>query len=235
MRGLLALIITGLIIGGIFQAGAGYRAYLAIQDVARSVEQEEVPHNDPWGRNMLVLGDSFALGAGAKDPAKDSIASRIAAARQIANVENYAEPGAGAADMASQAERAERTHYDVIVIQVGANDLLLFKSPEAVVKKLEPVLQAVAASSAKAYFLSFGDIAEPFPWPLSDWYHQKTLRYHHDLKALADRTGVTYVNLYDSPDKNPFLLESERYLARDRFHPSTEGYQLWYEKLVQAF
>ena len=235
MRVFLLLVATGLIFFAIFKGGSLYRAL----QVSGGLVKDTVAYKtegDPWGRSMLVLGDSTAMGVGASKP-EDSVAGRLATAENITHVENYAEAGATVADLEAQAASAQRKHYNIILVQIGANDIIRFHDEHEVGEKLAPILKAAIASSDKAYLMMVSDVgaAPIFPWPLSLWYNQASLRYHDVFKALAGKEGVIYVSLYEPPKTSPFVREPNVYLARDSFHPSSEGYRLWYEKLTQSF
>lgn len=233
MGGFFRLIILGLFLVILFEGGSILRSIQVSKELTRATRGYANNDKNPLGRSMLVLGDSTALGVGASRP-EESVAGRLADTRAITYTENYAKAGATAADIKEQMTRAERSHYDYILVQVGANDIIRFHSAMQAKAELEPVFKAILSSSDRAYFMFAGDMgAVPlFWWPLSSVYHQATLRYRDELHALAESVGITYVDLYDPPGYSVFSKEPDVYFAKDHFHPSSAGYAVWFEKLM---
>ena len=91
----------------------------ALIDSAHSFEARE------GALSILVLGDSTAVGIGALS--EENVAGRLAHALN-ASVENHAESGALSGDISAQLSSAARKRYDVVLIQVGANDVIRMRS-----------------------------------------------------------------------------------------------------------
>jgi len=182
---------------------------------------------------MLILGDSTAVGVGAA-AREDTVAGRIAALHPEWAVENYAVSGARIKDLKGQFAKAERDRYVLTVIHIGANDIIRFQSAPHAIADLEPALQLITSKSNKVIFLTAGNVggAKFFPSILNPFYHRRTLQYHAAFEALAERVGVSYVNLYTSPEEDLFLKDSGRYFSADGLHPSSEGYRLWFERIM---
>lgn len=185
------------------------------------------------GSSTLILGDSTGVGIGASR-SEDSVAGRIAAALPTHALENRAVSGARVADIGGQFHVAQRRRYALIVIQVGGNDIIRFRSAASAAGAIEPFLKEAKARADKVVFLSAGNVggAYLFPWVLRSLYQRLTLAYHAEFAAAAVRTGVTYINLYTPPDQDPFIQQPQIFLAADGLHPSSEGYRLWFEKLA---
>ena len=184
---------------------------------------------------MLVLGDSTAVGVGASKP-EDTVPGRIASLHPAWTVENYAVSGARIHDIPGQLARAERTEYELIFMQIGANDIIRFKNAADAARELAPHLEALRARGKKVVFITAGNIGATtfFPHMLRPYYHHATLRYHAAFEKLAERTGVTYVNLYTPPADDPFTKDPGLFLAEDGLHLSSEGYGLWFERVKSA-
>ena len=59
----------------------------------------------------------------------------------------------------------------------------------------------------------------------------RTLQFRDVFITTAAKYSVTYVDLYEDPSVDVFVLEPERYMALDGLHPSADGYGIWYAKL----
>lgn len=195
---------------------------------ARSYSQLGTNHD----KTLLVLGDSTGVGVGAMR-AEDSVAGRLASAIDATYVENRAVSGAVVADIAEQFSSAALTKYDIILIQVGGNDIVRFHDPKVTAEKLSSSIRVAVAHSNKTILMSAGNVGATtnFPEPIRPWYTKLTLRFHDAFGAMAAKEGAIYVNLYESPENDPFRADPEKYLAIDGFHPSSEGYGLWFERL----
>ena len=107
----------------------GYE-YFRIQNliqVSAGLVAEVRPYENATGTvSVLVLGDSTAVGVGS--PSDESVAGRLGEYLH-ASVENHAVSGAVTADLPGQIAKAQKQHYDLILIQIGANDIIRFHSP----------------------------------------------------------------------------------------------------------
>lgn len=50
----------------------------------------------------------------------------------------------------------------------------------------------------------------------------------------AKQYNVTYIDLYEERNKDEFLKDPKKYFAKDMFHPSSDGYGLWYKKFKET-
>ena len=185
-----------------------------------------------FSKTLLVMGDSTGVGVGASRP-EDSVAGRLAVAMRATYVENRSVSGAMVADLATQMADVSRERYDTVLIQIGANDIVHFHNAQETADALLPFVQKAKMMSDEVIVISAGNMGAVtnFPFPIRLFYTNLTLKYHAAFTAMATKTGAVYVNLYTSPDKDPFKAHPEIYLAADGFHPSSEGYGLWFERL----
>lgn len=183
-------------------------------------------------RTLLVLGDSTGVGVGAILP-EDSVAGRLALSMQATYVENRAVSGAMVADIAGQIQEASLSHYDTVLIQIGTNDIVHFHSAQATADALLPSMQKAMSMAGTVILMSAGNVGAVtnFPEPIRPFHTRLNLEYHAAFAAMAAKVGATYVNLYASPEEDLFEMEPEVYLAPDGFHPSSEGYGLWFKRL----
>lgn len=180
-------------------------------------------------RAMLVLGDSTAVGVGASR-AEDSVPARVAAFIGASSVENYAQSGAQAHELASQRANAKLDHYELILIQIGANDVVRFHSAQEVSDEVERVIRSLPAASQVVLFMP-GDMGDTdtLPFFLNPFYTRLSIAYHAAYEQRSRALGITYVNLYEDPSREIFHNDRKTYFARDGFHPSSAGYGLWFD------
>jgi lysophospholipase L1-like esterase len=187
---------------------------------------------DDHSMDILVLGDSTGVGVGASRP-EDSIAGRLATLLGATYVENRAVSGAQVADMQVQLNEASLQKYNVILIQVGANDVTHFHSAKKSADTLAPIIEKASSLSKHVYVMLAGNVGATtnFPPPLRPIYTSLTLQYHQEFAKMAASEGATYINLYEPPATDPFTANPAKYLAEDGFHPSSAGYELWFGRL----
>jgi lysophospholipase L1-like esterase len=180
---------------------------------------------------MLVLGDSTAVGVGAARP-EESLAGLIANKESFGHVENYAMSGAVVADIAGQITKAKRSKYDFILIQIGGNDIIRFRSAASQAALLAVSLEKLPSAS-QTLLLTAGNVGGTtlFPLPMRPFYERLTLQYHEAFAEVAREKGIIYVNLYVPPAQDPFVQDPDIYLAKDGLHPSSAGYQRWFEQI----
>ena len=205
-----------------------------------SVSKELVNEATPFSyttnntrKTLLVLGDSTAVGVGATEK-MDSIPAKVAERIEATYVENYAVSGARVRDIESQLLQATQKKYDVILLQVGANDIVRFASRDEVSSSLESLLQDLSERADVVIFMSAGNVggAPIIPLPLRSFYTRLHLKYHEMFEKLSAQYGVRYINLYQSADTDPFIQEPKVYFAADSFHPSSAGYDIWFTMLA---
>ncbi len=187
-----------------------------------------------YRKGMLVLGDSTAVGVGADRP-EESVPGRVAAFIGATHVENYAVSGAGVEELPLQIKQAKNDSYSLVLIQVGANNILSFNNPKKIAPQLADILKTLPKAE-KVVVLCAGNVggATIFPRFVRFIHTRLTLKYHELFAKVVAEAGGVYVNLYEPRAKDPFLQDPERYLAADGLHPSSEGYGLWFEKVKAA-
>src|SRR4051812_3988360 len=78
--------------------------------------------SDDHTKSLLVIGDSTGVGVGASRP-EESIAGLLSSVMGATYTENVAVSGSVVADLAAQIERAQLEHYNMILVQIGANNI----------------------------------------------------------------------------------------------------------------
>lgn len=200
-----------------------------VQENAKAYEQH--PTNPTM--RILVAGDSTGVGTGARSP-QDSIAGRIGSDFPGAHISNISENGITLEVLRNKLYSLPKTEYNLIVIQIGSNDVTSFTSKQKVAEELKLVLDYAEEHSEKVIVLTAGNIglSPVFKFPLSNLITYRTLMVREIfMKEVGERSSVYYVDLFESADDDMFSTDIEKYYAPDYFHPSSEGYGVWYHSV----
>lgn len=210
----------------------GARFMSAIQR-SKVLAQKSVPFtlDKGPGFSMLVLGDSTAVGVGADKP-EDSVPARVAATQHATHVENYGVSGAIVDDLPIQITEAIQSSYDLILVQIGGNDITRLHPAVQTARMLVSILKALPPSK-QVVVISAGDVGAatiipPFFRPI---FTKLNLAYHAEFTKALTAEGYTYVNIHAFPDNYLFTSQPEIYLASDGFHPSSAGYGIWFNAI----
>lgn len=183
----------------------------------------------PHPFRLLVIGDSTAAGVGVQDPdhGLGGSLARVLADRTGRGVEWLAlgQAGATAKDLRARfLLKAMEEEYDVVFISIGANDILELRSRAAFRDDFRAILTALRDRSPEArivvanmpMFAWLTVIPNPLRWVLS--LHATNLQHAAQREVARDPAA------HMSP---PPPTYSAGFFARDRFHPSAEGYRDW--------
>jgi lysophospholipase L1-like esterase len=226
----------------------GYPIYAAIQEgkilMAEAVPYEQHPQSLASAsttasssiQQILVTGDSTAVGTGAKDN-KNSTGGRLGAVYPNAELTNVSENGLKLYGLVSKLNALPtNSHYDLVLIQIGANDVVRFTPLTQVQSELDTVLNWASIHSTHTIVLTAGDIglSPVFKFPLNIFVEQRTLKVRKIyMQEIAKYPSISYVDLFKYRQDEPFNTNVPLYYAPDHFHPSDAGYGLWFQS-VQA-
>lgn len=232
MTKIIFLFIGILIIGSWY--GAVLRRKIAVSDALISHTRLFTKDGNKDGISILVLGDSTAVGVGASRP-EDTVAARLATEVGAIYVENHAKSGAVVSDLMGQIELTTLPEYSYILIEIGGNDIIRFRSAKKAGESLDHMFQRLPKADHLIVH-SAGNVgaATFFPWFIRPFHTKLNLEYHAVFEDVARRHGATYVNLYEDPARDPFVRQPKVYLSADGLHPSSLGYALWFEKIRAA-
>ncbi len=198
--------------------------------VAAAQAYEQSPANPTM--RILVIGDSTAVGVGATP--ETSVAGRLGREFPNALIVNDSKSGRKLDEFLERLRARAQERYDLIVFQIGANDIVQ-RTPEKRVEELLGEALGIAETMAPhTLVMCAGNVglAPVFKWPLSSLYTARSrsvlTRYQHRIMAYPE---MRYVDLYNERKDEVFNMDIEKYYAADRFHPTGDGYGVWYEKL----
>ncbi len=176
-------------------------------------------------RSILVLGDSTAVGVGATP--ETSVPGRLSAYLD-ASVENYGISGARMADVLAQIESAKKEEYDLVLIQIGANDITHGSETTEVRMNLEKVLAQASLLSKRVIVLTAGKVGDAplIPWFARALLNSRTANVRDVFMETTSRYKTVYVDIY--AQELHFSNDIPRYYAPDQFHLSSDGYGEWF-------
>jgi lysophospholipase L1-like esterase len=189
--------------------------------------------SDVGSNTLLVIGDSTAVGVGASSP-KDSLPALVG--NYIgASVENHAVSGAVTSDMEAQLHEAQQSRYDMILIQVGANDIVGIDSLDAVNNQMQTLLADAQGYSSDVVLITAGRVGDApiFPIIIKPYLNSRAAELRSLFAASAASSGALYVDLSGAAS-DPFDNDPSKYYAADMFHPSSAGYALWFASAKDA-
>lgn len=209
-----------------------YRAIqisLGIQE--KAVAYQQFPDNPTM--KILVAGDSTGVGTGASSP-EESIAGRIGKDFPNASLRNISENGITTEELREKLERLDNSMYDLIVIQIGANDVTKFTPKTKIAREIKLVLGYAETHASSVILLTAGNmgLSPVFKAPFSNYITARTLVVREIFQSeAAARPSVTYIDLFKEAEDDTFSKDIDKYYADDLFHPSSEGYGVWYQDI----
>lgn len=177
---------------------------------------------------MVWLGDSTAAGVGAS-AADQAIPTRVARALdRPVELTSLAVSGDRVADVvADQLPAVAALHPDVVLVSIGANDVVHLTS-RSDFRATYRELAAAVPDGALLVLLGVPDMGAPprYLQPLRGIAALRGRQLDEITRAIADESGAVYVDI--AGQTGPTMRsDTDRYFAADRYHPSDDGYALW--------
>lgn len=182
-------------------------------------------------RAILVIGDSTGYGTGARTK-EESFAGMLGQLYPDYLIRNDSVNGRKIAG-AEKALSVVTEHYDLIIFQIAANDLLAGRQVDEVVADMERLVSKALKHANAVLVLTSGNIgaAPRFSGERAERYRSVSIAYTEAMVALVKNwEQVQFVPLYEDPSFDMFVKEPLLYMANDGLHPSSEGYKIWFEK-----
>jgi len=233
-------LLIGIIFGAIAVAVIAVIAYLVVDHgrflktiylIARISPFEQA---GTGAGSVLVIGDSTGYGTGATNK-RATIAGRIGTDFTDYKITNWSVNGDTFADATKRVREQLLVEYDLILLQLGGNDILQKRSVVEIEKDARTLFELLDGHTDHIVLISSGNVgtAPAFSGEEAQMYTELTRDYHERMEQLAaTHEQLTYVNLYQPPAEDPFSKQPDRYMAWDGLHPSDEGYGLWYASLA---
>jgi lysophospholipase L1-like esterase len=183
-------------------------------------------------KQVLFIGDSSALGTGADSPER-SVAGYLGQDFPDYQIDNLAVNGMKIEGLIAELKKLDEKKFDIVFIHIGGNDIVRFTPTKEFRQNLVMVLNEAKSISEKVIILHGGNVgtSKLFPW-FTRWIFTERTKYFRNIYLeLADSKQVFYIDMFMQVKQDPFYLEPEKYYAADNFHPSADGYQLWYRDI----
>ncbi len=193
----------------------------------------------PANFKVLFLGDSTAVGVGSGNP-RNSTAGWFSQDFPEAGIENISQSGLRLAGLRGKLKLVKTGPYDLIVIQIGANDIMHLTPLNAVDRDIRFVLKTLTPQARQIIFLHSGDVgtAPIFIWPFTWIFSKRSYQVRAIYQKAAQDTQAFYVDLIGRKIDRVFGADQKKYYALDGLHLTGEGYRIWYrairEKLNNA-
>ena len=182
-------------------------------------------------KRILIAGDSTAVGTGVSDP-EDSIAGRLAHDFPEVHIDNIGQNGFTVGQTFASLQNSHE-HYDLILIQVGGNNVLQLTSHDELVKEADMLLQKAKQLSKTVMLMPSGNVglAPIFPRVMGEFFTARTRKVRAVLLQAAEKASITYIDLFAERGHDPLLENPKKNFSADLLHPSSIGYGIWYEEL----
>ncbi len=185
---------------------------------------------------IVVVGDSTAYGTGVTDTT-NSIAGRIGADFPDYEVRTFAKNGRVLGEVIGALKGANlEKQTDVLVLQIGGNDILQNKTKENIEADTRAMLIEAKKYAKHVIFMSCGNVGSAASFVQNGEVdlvrEERTLVAREIFMRVSDELQVTYVDLFIPKDTDPFLQSPKEYFSLDGLHPSGAGYGLWYQTLA---
>lgn len=192
-------------------------------------------HPSDANKHILFLGDSTAVGVGSEDDRK-SVAGRFGSLFPRADIENLGVSGQKIEALSTEFDpnKTDKTDkVDLLVIQIGANDIIRFTDLSKVESHLEVLLTKAVRVSDKVVLLHSGNIGLTpfFPRILGPLWSKHTLKVREIYIRKAKEHNVSYVDLYKERKDDIYITDLKKYYAQDFLHLTGEGYGVWFENI----
>jgi lysophospholipase L1-like esterase len=178
----------------------------------------------------IASGDSTSAGVGASATILTypyRIAQKLSATNQV-TYKNIGVSGAKTVDLINnQLSTITKFNPDIVTISIGANDVTHFKNNEDILQNIQKILSHLTENTTAQIYITdipIIDRAPLIPFPVRKYFAYQITKLNPKLLALeTDRVHVVDIHEFgwnNYPDINVTF-------AKDKFHPSDEGYNNW--------
>lgn len=183
-------------------------------------------------QRILVIGDSTAVGVGADNPIR-SVAGRLGADYPNAEIVNRGVSGLRIHGLREKLQSMQGEKFDLILINIGGNDIVNFTSRKSIEHDLPEVLDLANEMAPRVVVVTSGNVGTAPALPLGiRWvWGIRTRQVREIFLRFTKEKQVKYVDLYQSRKDDVFSTDPKKYYAIDSFHPSSEGYAVWYKNI----
>jgi len=200
--------------------------------VEKATPFQQEPDNP--SKRVLIIGDSLQAGVGASSPA-NSMAGLLGSDHPDWEIVNLAVSGFETGDALEKLENSDERDFDLVIVQIGANDIFHRKNLDQATDNLQQLLELVKIRSDKVLYVTSGSVGYPPLMPLpADWYFTaRSQRFIPEFIQVAQELDIPVLDNYRDREIDIFETNPDLYYAADKFHLSDAGYLIWYERLQE--
>lgn len=186
----------------------------------------------------VILGDSTAVSVGGDYERGLAVQSaRHLATRRKVELINVAVSGARIHDvLVEQLPRVDLTRTDVVLLDVGANDVMRLTTSRGFDRDFGRVIDAIRAQNGKVKIVVTGsaDMGSPprIPRLLRPLANSRTRRLNAIVQRHVDDRKLTFAAIADRT--GPVFRKDPTLFSDDRFHPNDRGYAVWTAVISEA-
>ena len=119
---------------------------------------------------------------------------------------------------------------------VGANDVTHLTNTHAMESALGQIITSLQNQNAQIRIILTGSpdmgSVPRFPWPVNHIADQRTKAINKMIERLAKKHHVTLAPI--AKETGPTFKAHPELFAADKFHPTTQGYDLWIPVINKA-
>lgn len=230
MRALLMLLTIGT-----FSAGCRTTSATPFENPSREARQFGTSGSP---LTYVVMGDSTAAGQGGDYERGIAVATATTLARdRRVSMTNLAVSGARTNDvLRDQLAAAERLHPAVVLISLGANDVIHLTLLRSVRRDLLQIVRGLKSGNPSVAIVVTGspDMGAPprIPWLFRPIASCRTREINRVFTAVAADEGLTFAPI--ALETGPLFRRDHSLFFTDRFHPNDRGYATWIPILNRA-
>lgn len=208
------------------------RDYLRTADFDIDLELE----GDEPAIRIAVLGDSLVEGVGATSP-EASLPGQIGAkvaeqTGRAVHVRGFGVSGAETRDVHAQLDQVEAGEFDVIVIEIGSNDVTHGTRLAELEGHTAAILKRATKLAPHVVFGSAGRMDTPnFLPPLRQVIVHRATQVREVQARVAHDAGVDFMNVAE--EVSPIYERTPNANSSDDFHPGDAGYEVWARPLAK--
>ena len=189
--------------------------------------------------HYLILGDSTAVAVGGTYEQGIAVetAGHLAQSGRRVELTNVAVSGARVHDvLTEQLPRADLAHADLVLVDVGANDVIHLTRSGTVARDLEQIVKTLLQANCKMKVVVSGspDMSTPprIPRLLRGLAGVRSRAVNRIATEAVKRHELTFAPIAERT--GPIFARDRTLFSADRFHPNDRGYAVWIPVLNEA-
>jgi lysophospholipase L1-like esterase len=191
-------------------------------------------HGDGAPLRILWLGDSLAVGVGVDEPHEVPAAQLAHHLAHPCDVQLRAVAGATTADVLDvQLAGIDTSTIDVVVVQVGANDVACMVGRRRFRTNYRRILAAVEGRPVVCVGIPDFAAAERLAEPLRSIAGARGRMLDAIIRAESRAAGAAYVDISSRP-AHLDRPATRALLSPDRYHPGPSGYSIWAVRIADS-